>query len=347
MHALALRPRITRIIIVFAFILLPLVGRASAATEGFLRVSGRNVLDATGKKVQLRGFNVTFKYFRGVLGEKDVSKISQLGANCIRLALDCRQFEPAPFRYDEDKFGLLSRVLAWAEKNSVYVVLDMHLVAGIQNPHDFLFHKEKTYRFWSERQYQKRYYALLAEFAKRYRNLSCVAGYDLMNEGVPPDTATYGAIMNKAAETIRTYDRNHILIVEEAIMPDGRKELIKINDGNAIYSIHFYFPHQFTPNAIPPDKAAVLGQIDYALNFSRRYNAPLYMGEFTSHENPSRESVEDYLSDLLHIMADKGIHWTYWEYYSNYHGIALYSGDAGLKRPHALKVLKRFLNAVP
>jgi endoglucanase len=333
-----------RIVILSVLILLPLAGYASGASAVFPRVDGTRVLDASGKTMHLRGFNVTFNDFEtGRLGRGDIRNIRGLGANCIRLVIDCRTFERSPFRYEEKSFELLSRILKWCGIYHVLVVLDMHLVPGIQNPHDFVFHRGKTYQFWSEKQYQKRYYALLAEFAKRYGETTIVAGYDLMNEGVPPDAAAYRAVMNRAAKTVRTFDRNHILVIEEAILPDGKKELIKINDKNITYSIHFYFPHQFTPYAVPPGRAALLKQLQYAFKFSRRYNVPLYVGEFAAQEDRSGEGIEKYLSELLQIMKDKDLNWTYWEYYSDDPGISLYSGDANLTRPDAMKVLRKYL----
>ncbi len=74
---------IMRTVILSVFILLPLAGQAAyGASAGFLRVDGTDVLDASGKTIHLRGFNVNFNDFEtGRLGRGDVKKIQGLGAN--------------------------------------------------------------------------------------------------------------------------------------------------------------------------------------------------------------------------------------------------------------------------
>jgi hypothetical protein len=76
---------------------------------------------------------------------------------------------------------------------------------------------------------------------------------------------------------------------------------------------------------------------------SSLHKVPLYVGEFTMHANPERESVVGYLQDLIGIMRDEGLHWSFWEYYSEYPGVGLYTGDLRLANPEARDVLKRSL----
>ncbi len=218
---------------------------ADAAT-GFVRASADQVVDGVGNPVVLRGFNVAFKDFATTLGEADIKRIADSGANVIRLVLDYRQLESAPFAYDAAGFALLDAILAWCEKYRLYAILDMHLAPGIQNPHDFVVHREKSYSFWSETRYQDRFFALWATIAKRYAQRKVVAGYDLLNEGTAPDIVQYLRVLNTAAHRIRAYDGKHMLIVEEALLPNRGKRLVTIDDENVAYSIHFFYPPQFT-----------------------------------------------------------------------------------------------------
>lgn len=221
--------------------------RSSAAPKGkwFLSVRDMEIVDAEGNEVRLRGFNVELRDFGAVLGEKDIARIAETGANVMRLVLDYRDLESAPFRQDGQGFALIDRVLDWCEGHGIYVILDMHLAPGIQNPHDFVVHREKTFSFWSAAEYQERFHLLWEAIAKRYAHRRIIAGYDLLNEGVPPGIEDYRRVLEEAVKRIRAHDRNHIVIVEEAIMPDGRKELPLISDRNAVYSIHFFHPPQF------------------------------------------------------------------------------------------------------
>ena len=490
----------------------PLVERY---TSGFLRVSGDSIVNASGRKVLLRGFNVEFKDFLTNLGEQDIIKIASLGANCIRLVIDYRNFETAPFQYHEYSFSLLDRVLDWCEKHGIYVILDMHLAQGIQNLHDFVVHREKEAFFWRDEQYQARFFALWTQIAKRCTDRKIIAGYDILNEGSPYSIDQYAMVLQTAAKKIRSVDSNHIMIMEEALLPDGNKKLVLLDDPNVLYSIHFFFPSPFSfyatttdryvttypgemvtagemisrsrvsvpegtsawrrleLRATPPQGAEILlvqifsernkglvwfddisltidgrlidlpaplvannsfeidypgfnwkmegscvsrdhhsgktgrsslffadckghatamsspisakkgggyvltayykaenatgaisialswhrkkviekidrsvleEKISYALEFKSRHAVPLYVGEFTAHANPSDESVKRYLGDLLDIMEAKGLHWTFWEYYSVYRGVGLYTGDVRhLVNPTALEVLREYL----
>ena len=492
-----------------------IVGFSGDDTTGFLRVRGDGIIDAASKPVLLQGFNVAFKDFKGVLGESDIRKIADTGANSIRLILEYRDFESSPLEYNLEGFSLLDLILNWCEKYRIYVILDMHLAPGIQNPHDFVVHRERSYKFWQSEEHQERFYSLWSEIARRYADRRIIAGYDLLNEGVPPDADEYFNIINRVAKQIRRYDKNHILIVQEAILPDRRKMLSLIEDDNTVYSIHFFYPPRFTfyttttdrtittypgemvtyggkigEAATPPvtgssdwrrlviettppegaeilmvnvssdgnhgavwfddvslevdghpvdlpaplvpnnsfeidypgiswntegrcamvtrevsrsggrslsfidcrtpararsspievkrgvysltawvksrdatgdnrislswhkrksiksiDRKALIERLDYALSFKRRYDVPIYVGEFTVHANPSRESVINYLKDILDIMRDNGLHWSYWTYYSEYPGIGIYTGNApSLSRPKDLEVLESYMD---
>jgi aryl-phospho-beta-D-glucosidase BglC (GH1 family) len=486
----------------------------SHEATGFVRVSDQFVLDGAGDPVVLKGFNVAFKDFTGPLGESDIKRIADSGASSIRLVIDYRQLESSPFEYDEKGFALLDTIVSWCEKYGVYLILDMHLAPGIQNPHDFVVHREKSYRFWEESQYQERFYALWTAIAKRYADSKIIAAYDLLNEGVAPDETQYLKVINTVAGKIRQYDKRHILIVEEALLPNHTKRILPIADNNVIYSIHFFYPPQFTfytttwqrpiskypgemsirgemisamksqaatgtgdwrrltlrgappegaeilqalvlsdeqhgrvwfddvhlevdgrPVDLPaplvsngsfeidypgiswemrgpcgqvtdvtakngqhsigfadcPGPAAVLSspiavdggsytlsawvktdnarganrlalswhkrktlasfnkatlrdRLDYALRFQARHKAPVHVGEFTIHENPSTDSARNYLKDILDIMETEGLHWSYWTYYSEFPGIGIYTGNhAYLARPESLRILARYM----
>ncbi len=488
-------------------------GFSENTKKEYLQVKGETILDASGKPILFRGFNVQFKHFKNELGEPDIKKIADWGGNSIRLVMDYRDFVVAPFKYNEENFVLLDSLLRWCKKYSVFVILDMHLAPGIQNSHDFVVHRQTTFDFWSKDEHQERFYSLWQKIAERYAQENIVAGFDLLNEGVPPTEKDFIRIMSTTIRKIRSRDKNHILIIEEALLPDGRKELFLFPDKNTVYSIHFYYPSNFSlyittterveltypgsmttfgekisetktgtmtgdnewkqvsARALPPegaevllvnissqgnsgtlwvddimlevdgrplelpaplvsnnsfeidypgigwntrgacvsvtDKAArtgnfslafsgcqatgsamssplrveqgeyrlsgwykaeqatgenvlslswhkrrMLGQVDrsairerlgYALRFRSLHRVPLYVGEFTTHANPARESVVGYLQDLIGIMREEGLHWSFWEYYSEYPGVGLYTGDLRLANPEARDVLKRSL----
>jgi hypothetical protein len=497
-------------VILFISILLHTTQVSSGNTqEKFLQVKGEKILDASGKPILLRGINVQFKHFKHALGEQDIRRIADSAWNSIRLVIDYRDFVVEPFNYNEANFTLLDTLLNWCKKYAVFVVLDMHLAPGIQNSHDFVVHRQTAFDFWSKDEHQECFYSLWEKIAERYAQQTIVAGYDLLNEGEPPTGKDYIRVMSTTIKKIRSRDKNHILIIEEALLPSGRKGLFLFPDKNTVYSIHFFYPSSFTlyvtttervaltyPGAMttfgekigetktgtmtgdngwsrvsvrarPPegaklllvnissygnagtvfvddimlevdgrtlelpaplvsnssfeidypgiswnirgacvsvtdkaahtgkfslalsgcqtpgsatsspleveqgeyrlsgwysseratgenvlslswhkrrmlghvDRKAILEQLGYALRFKSLHKVPLYVGEFTAHANPARESVVRYLQDLTSIMRDEGLHWSFWEYYSEYPGVGIYTKDLRLINPVALDVL--------
>jgi len=186
----------------------------------FLRVSGRHIVDAKGKKVRLRGtcpggwMNME-DFINGhpgaehtlraqmaeVLGparaqfffermldhffnEDDVIFLRKVGATVVRIPLNYRHFEDdaAPFKYKEAGFARLERILGYCEKHGLYVILDLHSAQGWQNVHWHSDNASRISLFWEVAYYQDRFVALWQEFARRYKNRAVIAGYDVLNE---------------------------------------------------------------------------------------------------------------------------------------------------------------------
>jgi aryl-phospho-beta-D-glucosidase BglC (GH1 family) len=186
----------------------------------FLRVSGRHIVDAKGKKVRLRGtcpggwmnmedfinghpgaehtlraqmaevlgparaqffFERMLDYF---FNEDDVIVLRKAGANVVRIPLNYRHFEDdsAPFKYKEAGFARFDQVLRHCENHGLYVILDLHSAQGWQNVHWHSDNASRISLFWEVPAYQDRFIALWQEFARRYGNRGVVAGYDVLNE---------------------------------------------------------------------------------------------------------------------------------------------------------------------
>src|ERR1700758_1932867 len=139
----------------------------------FLRISGRQIVDAKGSRVRLRGtcpggwmnmedfinghpgaehtlraqmaevlgparaqffFERMLDYF---FNEDDVIFLRKAGASVVRIPLNYRHFEDdsAPFKYIESGFARLDKVLRHCENHGLYVILDLHSAPGWQNLH--------------------------------------------------------------------------------------------------------------------------------------------------------------------------------------------------------------------
>lgn len=284
--------------------------------------------------------------------EDDVIFLRQIGANVIRLPLNYRHFEDdeAPFRYKEAGFARLDQVLRWCEKHGLYAILDMHAAQGWQNVHWHSDNASRISLLWHDASSQDRFVALWQEMARRYRDASVVAGYNLLNEpcsnnargdfawniqaNYRPNWPAINGLYRRTVNAIRKIDARHIIFLEG----DNYSKLFAGLDqpfaDNLVYSTHNYSPAGFGPGAYPGQvrartaggastqyydaarqKAEFLDQ--EGTIFTRKHNVPLWVGEFGSVYNGPAEEIPDRLrsmDDQIGIFDSHGAHWTTWTY---------------------------------
>jgi endoglucanase len=276
-------------------------------------------------------FNRLLDYF---FTEVDVAFIHSLGATVVRLAINYRHFEldERPFEYLEAGFSRLDQALGWCRKHGLYVILDMHAVQGWQNSD---WHSDNASRhsfFWHDRLYQDRFVALWQELGRRYKDDPVIAGYDIMNEplvGTPfgrfrenaaiqldhhhyyhPDWQRMNAIYRRVVEAIRQVDPHHIIILEGDYFSNLFAGLEAPFAEDLVYSSHTYNPG-------PGENWGIEQQRQWhdaheGTRFTRRYQAPLYIGEFgTSITGSPAAAVIDAQIQLYNQL---GHHWTIWNY---------------------------------
>lgn len=236
------------------------VASASESSLPFVRVDGRDLIDEEGSAVYLRGISfgndVWYKSHYdipvGHHSEIDYGRVAAMGFNSIRFYLNYQLFESddAPFTYRESGFIWLDQNIAWARKHGMYLILNMHVPQG--------GHQSNGHggRFWQEPTNQERFIALWKAIAQRYNDEPVVLGYGILNEPWPTeDIAQWEAVARKTVAAIRQEDRNHIVIVERALMVgndflmdnhNGDLNFVLIDDPNVMYEFHFYAPHSLT-----------------------------------------------------------------------------------------------------
>lgn len=282
------------------------------------------------------------------LCESDVRFISEMGANCVRLALNYRHFEDdsAPFAYKEEGFRRLDEMIAWCEKFGLYVILDMHAVQGWQNSHWHCDNERGASLFWTHKHFQDRLAALWQEIARRYRGKGVIAGYDLMNEpssntpngdhafdfyeNFRPDWSGINGVYRRLVHDIRQADPEHIIFIEGDHYGSDFDGLEEPFADNLVYSSHNYTPPGIGPAPYPGhyghpnagfywDRHKHYRQFmsDSGTAFARKHNVPLWVGEFGAQFHGPQEQVGYRLhsmDDQLSVLNQCGVHWTTWTY---------------------------------
>jgi endoglucanase len=333
----------------------------------FLKTSGTDIVDGAGKSVQLRGvalggwlmmegymmygrniaerdFKTSFERALGkdaladftnsfrntFIREEDIRLISQWGANCIRVPFNYRilEYEDRPFSLNEEGLRYLDSVIRWCEKYGLYCILDMHAAPGAQNPDWHADCSDSKPQFFDYELNMERYLRLWHFIAGRYKDVSAVAGYDVLNEPVV-DFDKEGMLKDlydKVTAEIRDVDRKHIIFLEGNFWAQRLDFMGKPKDKNTAFSIHTYPPPDYTFNweadLTYPGRVYKLMWNKTKLDFlARQYKRlmdnvkiPLYVGEFGVNWRGGSFGEAEWVKDCLDIFKKYGFHWTYWTY---------------------------------
>ncbi|GEM_PF-129915 len=224
-----------------------------AGAKDFIRAKGRDlVVGANDKVVRLMGTNFIAyddddsqpadKIFRSKnYDEIDYKRVSEMGMNVVRLAMTYKVFEEntAPGVYKQEGWDWLEKNIVWARKYGVYLILDMHVPPGGYQSWGY------SGPFWgTNAQYRTRLNNLWKAIAQRYKNEPFIAGYDLINEPAPNNNQQWITYAQELTDVIRSVDKNHLLIVEEAFT-DGSEHFI-LKDQNILYDFHLYESWEFS-----------------------------------------------------------------------------------------------------
>jgi len=144
--------------------------------------------------------------------ERDFKIIKSFGFNCVRVPFHYNiiENEAEPMTLRKDAFKWLDKAIGLAEKYDMYVILDLHSVAGCQNLFDHSGRKEWN-KFWADKVYWQRTAWLWEQIASRYKDNATVAVYQPINE-------PWGGTMEEQVEAfdylyqaIRKHDTKHVI----------------------------------------------------------------------------------------------------------------------------------------
>lgn len=202
----------------------------------------------------------------------DFQRIAALGFNSVRLPINAKVLEDDdhPYVYKQAGWDLIDRAVNWGDQYGVYVILDLHSVPGGQSrlsPSD-PEHPEEI--IWKSEDHKQRTIALWQAIAKRYKDRKSMAGYDLINEPLPPKGSDLLDLEQRIVAAIRQVDRQHMIIVESARSSSDFSMFGKPLSGNQMYGFHMY-------NWFGDDRPKKLAGFKA---LSLQQNVPLWAGEF-------------------------------------------------------------------
>jgi endoglucanase len=309
---------------------------AQNSRHGFVHAQGPELVDGNGQPLMLRGINLGnwfepegyMFHFEGnpqspreieeltyeLLGpakaeafwqqwrdsyitEADLDLIKKIGFNSVRVPMHWKFFTSD----DAEGFRMLDRLLAWARKDGIYVILDLHCAPGGQTGTNI----DDSWGYpwlYSSPEAQEQTVAIWRRIAARYRNNPTVLGYDLLNEPIPhyPQDQQFNRdlepVYRKIAAGIRQVDRNHVLILGGAQWDSNFDVFGPPFDSNSMYTLHKYWTKTTDTSVIQP-----------YLDFRDRYHVPIWLGE-------SGENNDEWVAGFRKTLETNHVGWAFWTY---------------------------------
>src|SRR6185437_697770 len=267
-----------------------LADQASSARQAmnrdrFLHVEGDRLVDAAGRTVVLRGYNIGgflnmenfltgfpsteslqrsamlramgesryclfFDRFLEVFfADDDARYLRSLGMNHVRVPFNYLHFEDddRPFELKEGGFTLLDCVVDVCERNDLYAILDLHALPGCQNMDWHSNNPTHHAGFWEHRHFQDRAVHLWERLADRYKGRVAIAGYNLMNEPGDATGARIKPFYDRCVAAVRAIDPDHVIFL------DGNRYGTEFTpfEGAEVYPNTVYAAHDYkTPGMV-------------------------------------------------------------------------------------------------
>jgi endoglucanase len=235
-------------------------------------------------------------YREAYITEEDIRYLSHTGVNSIRIPLHYKFFLPG----NEEGFTLVDRVVGWASKYHIYVILDLHCAPGGQTGANIDDSWGYPWLYESEAS-QAMTVAVWKRIAGHYKDNPAILGYDLLNEPIPefPALQQYNSklepIYKILTAAIRTVDRNHVIILGGAQWDSNFAIFGAPFDDNLMYTFHKYWT--------APTKEVIQSYLD----FRDRYNVPIWLGE-------SGENNDAWVHDFVQLLEREDVGWAFWPY---------------------------------
>jgi endoglucanase len=206
------------------------------------------------------------RIYNEFITEADMQRVSQLGFNLVRVSINHRSLDTG----SQGGWAALDRLLGWADRYGIKVILDMHAAPSPQSKAGNADYSGQP-TLWEPGGRQADTVALWHQIAARYSGRTAVAAYDLLNEpntNGNPDMLI--ALYRQIIAGIRSVDTNHLVLIQGDNGGYDLTAFLAPLDPNQAYAFHTY-NHNGT---------VTWRQIQYFRAYSMRQGVPILNDEF-------------------------------------------------------------------
>jgi aryl-phospho-beta-D-glucosidase BglC (GH1 family) len=286
------------------------------------------------------------RHMETFIGTEDFANVKKWGFDHVRIPVDSYLFFTEDEKPVENRFVNLDRAVEFAGGNGLRLILDLHECPG----HDFSEAAKIPVQklFGDDDTYIKKTGKIWAYLAERYAQYEHVL-FETLNEPVAPAAGIWNDVKDRLCAEIRSHAPKSTIITGSNMWnwPSTFDSLTPFDDDNIIYSVHFYEPLLFTHQNAPwignpeiktarpypgdygPgfvrkygltlsagawDRDRFVKEFTPVNTFSKKYNARIICNEFGVYTPVELQSQLRWYDDLLSVLKEMGIGFSYWNY---------------------------------
>jgi hypothetical protein len=217
---------------------------------------------------------------------------------------------------DSAEFNQLTKVVGWCKKYQLYA-----WILGVSQ----YFNYDNMGGFWTNAAMQDNYIQMWQKIATFYKNSGDGIGYYIFSEPFACGVTQLNQFHARLTDSIRAIDKSHPIILDSPdwANPDYyntslNPAMAPTTDSNTVYGFHYYNPKSYThqsDGSVPfpaNNKATIQQHINNAIAFGKKYNVPIFAGEFGCvYYAPSAEL---YMKDCMDVWEANGLSWCAYAY---------------------------------
>ena len=177
--------------------------------------------------------------------EADFKKVSEWGADHVRIPVDYNIFENDDGTYKNDGFERIEKAVQLCRKYGLNTVVDLHKTAGFS----FDNYGENESGFFESAELQERFYRLWEQLAQRFSDYEDNVAFELLNEITDKNfIVEWNRISLECIKRIRKYAPRNLILVGSYWnnSAEAVKDLAAPADDRIVYNMHCYDPLKFT-----------------------------------------------------------------------------------------------------
>ncbi len=271
--------------------------------------------------------------------------IAELGFDHIRVPVrwEPRSMEQPPYTIDASFLERIKGVVDTALEQGLHVIINMHHHSRLLN--DPEGQKQRFLSQWEQ----------IAGYFSHYPDSLLFEVFNEPHGDFTPEM--WNRFFPEALTRIRATNPGRIVLVGTAEWGGlgGLRHLKIPDDERLILTIHYYNPFRFTHqgaswssgadawlgtrwNDTEEERRAVEDDFKPALEFSRRHNIPVHIGEFGAYSRADMDSRVRWTTFVSRFFEQQGFSWAYWEFSA---GFGIYDRNRGRLRQELADALLR------